>query len=106
MEGGKVYMYVSCWPFAGQCTSRLFVFQATRAILCYLVRTTLFLAVYPTWSPKNLCLSYLKRGHTSSNSSSKLCMAISDEEMPQTEARKCCGYAPTRNSKIWFFVAQ
>src|SRR5215469_11264089 len=80
--------------FAGQCSKWHFI------------RTTLFLAAYRTWSPKNLCLSYLKRGHTSSNSSSKLCMTSSDEEMLQTEARKCCGYAPMRSSKIWFFVAQ
>src|SRR5262249_26780280 len=63
-------------------------------------------AAYPTWSPKNLCLSCLKRSHTSSKSSSTLCITISEDEMLQTEARKCCDYALTRSSKIWCLVAQ
>ncbi len=87
-------------------------FRAQRAIMCYILSRwhftskTLFLAASPTQSPKNLCLSYLKRRHTSSNSSSRLCMIISAEEMLQTEARKCCDCALMRNSKIWCFAAQ
>ena len=56
-------------------------FPALRAVMWYidysLWQFIIFLvAAYPTWSPKNLCLSYLKRGHTSSKSSSRLCMTI------------------------------
>ena len=57
-------------------------------------------------TPKNLFWFYLKRGHTNSKSSSRLYMKISDEEMLQMEARKCCGYALMRNSKIWCRAAQ
>ena len=91
-------------PFHLSGTTRYHVLHSL--LVWQFIRTTLFLAAYPTQSPKNLCLSYLKRGHTSSNNSSRLCMIISDEEKLQTEARKCCDYALMRNSKIWYLAAQ
>src|SRR6266404_8975025 len=75
-------------------------------LIWHVLRTMVFLVTSPTQSPKNSCLSYRKRRHTSSNSSSRLCMIISDEEMLHTEARKCCDYALMRNSTIWCLAAQ
>jgi hypothetical protein len=65
------------------------------------IRTRLFIGAYPTLSPKNFSLPYLERDHTNLNSSSTLSMTTSDEGRLQTEARRCCDYAPTRNSNIW-----
>src|SRR5215469_15045612 len=93
------------------CFKLVHLFGAIRAVTCYMDYTLwqflLSLAgAYPTYSPRSLCLSYLKRDHTSSNSSSRLCMTIYDDEMLHTEARKFCDCALMTNSKSWCWAAR
>src|SRR6516164_11724004 len=80
---------------------------------CHVLYRLLIMAVYcfsrrrlPDLVTEELCLSYLKRGHTSSNGSSRLCMTISDDEMLPTEGRKFCDYALMTSSKSWCLAAQ
>src|SRR5262245_26355893 len=93
------------------CVKLVHLFGALRAVTCYmnysLWQFLLSLAgAYLTLSPRNLCLSCLKRDHMSSNNSSRLCMTIYDDDMLHPEARKFCDCVLMTNSKSWCSAVQ
>ena len=86
----------------------LFEHYALSCVILVIHYGSLFFFSSPPTRPgyPRTCVCLISKGHTSSKSSSRLCMTISEDEMQPTGARKCCDYALTRSSKTWCLAAQ